>query len=254
MTALLVIACILLFFLLILCLKLTFVIGYNEEVTLTLRVLFLKLPFLPAKKEKKAGPHSMSEKKAKKLREKLRQKQLKKDEKKQKKAREKAAKKEAEKEASKEKKKMSLPDILDLIALVRKVLAKFIRLFFRHLRIDVARLKIRVAMGDAATTAIAYGVITQAVNVLFPLLEQVKTFSLPRSGDIDVVADFTGDAIEADVEFSFSIRVWHIFHVLFGAIGVAIKHFVKKLFRDAKKKASSDNGHKPPQNSPSHKA
>ena len=244
MTALYIIGGILLFFVFILSLKATVTIAYHDEVALSIRVLCFKIRILP-KKEPRKGPHSMSAKKAQKIKQKLRKKQLKKAEAKQKKAEKKAAKKEIPKE---EKKKMSLPDILDIIALVRKLLVKVVKTFFGHLRIDIARLKIRVATGDAATTAIAYGAITQAVNLFFPILESVKNFSLPKTRDIDIVADFVGEGIEADIELSFKLRVWHLFHVAFGALGTAIKHFVKKIFRDQKKKASSPAGHQfPPQ-------
>ncbi len=241
MIALYIIGGILLFFVFILSLKATVTVAYRDEVALSVRVLFLKIRILP-KKEKKKGPHSMSAKKARKIKEKLRQKQQKKAEAKQKKQEKKAAKK----EAPKEKPKKSLSDILDMVTLVRTLLVKVIKTFFGHLRIDIARLKIRVATGDAATTAIAYGVITQAVNLLFPVLEQVKNFSTPKMRDIDIVADFAAEGMEADVEFSFSLRVWHLFHVAFGALFSAIKHFVKKMFRDQKKNMSAPTGHKLP--------
>ena len=110
-------------------------------------------------------------------------------------------------------------------------------------------MKIRVATGDAATTAIAYGAITQAVNLLFPVLESIKNFSLPKTCDIDIVADFAGEGIEADIEISFALRVWHLFHVAFGALFSAIGHFVKKMFRTQQKqqkKPSPPAGHKLP--------
>ena len=244
MLALYIIGGIVLFFALILSLKATITIAYRDEVALSVRVLFIKIPILPAK-EKKPGPHSMSAKKAQKIKQALRKKQQKKAEAKQKKAEKKAAKKEQPKE---EKPKKSLSDILDILSLVRKLLVKVVKTFFGHLRIDIARLKIRVATGDAATTAIAYGAITQAVNLLFPILESVKNFSLPRTRDIDIVADFTGEGIEADIEVSFKLRVWHLFHVAFGALFEAIGHFVKKIFRDQKKKMAVPQNHKlPPQ-------
>ena len=243
MVALYIIGGIVLFFAFILSLKATVTVAYRDEVALSVRVLFFKIRILPAK-EKKAGPHSMSRKQAAKIKKKLRAKQQKKADAKQKKAEKKAAKKEIPKE---DKKKMTLPDILDILSLVRKLLVKVVKTFFGHLRINVVRLKIRVATGDAATTAIAYGAITQAVNLLFPVLESVKNFSTPKTRDIDIVADFVGEGIEADVEFSFSLRVWHLFHVAFGALGTAIKHFVKKMFRNQKKNPPAPAHKIPPQ-------
>ncbi len=241
MLALYIIGGILLFFVAILSLKATVSVAYRDEVALSVRVLFFQFRILP-KKEKKKGPHSMSKRKAKKIKEKLRKKQQKKADAKQKKQEKKAAKK----EEGTDKPKKSLSDILDMITLVRSLLVKVIKTFFGHLRIDVVRLKIRVATGDAATTAIAYGAITQAVNLLFPILEGAKNFSTPKKRDIDIVADFVGEEMEADVEFSFSLRVWHLFHVALGTLFTAIKHLVRKMFRDQKKNMSAPAGHKFP--------
>ena len=240
MIALYIIGGILLFFVFILSLKATVTVSYHDEVALSVRVLFLKLRILP-KKEKK-GPHALSERKAQKIKEKLRQKQQKKADAKQKKKDKKAAKKEVPKDNPKK----SLSDILDMITLVRALLAKVIKTFFGHLRIDLVRIKIRVATGDAATTAIAYGAITQAVNLLFPILDGTKTVSTPKARDIDIVADFVGEDIEADVKISFSLRVWHVFHVALAALFTLIKHFIKKAFRNQKKSMSSPTGHKLP--------
>ena len=222
-TPLIVLGIIVLFFVFLLSLKATITVGYAKDVTLSVKVLFLRIGILP-KKDKKKGPHSMSAKKARKIREKA----AKKKSAKAKAAKEKAAKKK-EKLAQKHKKpKKSLSEILDIIGLVRELAAVVIRKFFKHLRIDVARLKIKVAMGDAANTAIAYGAISQAVNLLIPVLQEVKNFNLPDVVDFDIQADFLGDAIEADIELSFSIRVWHLFDIAFGALKTFIK---RKLFK-----------------------
>ena len=226
MTALWIIGIIVLFFVFLLSLKATITIAYHDELTLYVRVLFIKIPILPAK-EKKAGPHAMSEKKAQKLREKIQKKKLKKEEAKKKKAEQ----KKHQKEHPKEKPKKTLQDILDMITLVRALLATVISKFWKHLRIDVARLRIRVATGDAAATAIAYGAVTGAINTLFPLLEKVKNFDLPRSKDIDVVADFVGEEFEADVKISFSLRVWHVFDIAFSALFTFIGHQFKRNAR-----------------------
>ena len=215
MIALWIIGIIVLLFAFLLTLKFTVTIVYHDELAVYVRVLFIKIPILP-KKEKKSGPHAMSEKKAQRLREKLEKKKLKK---------EKAKKK---KGSSEEKPKKTLPEILDMITMVRAIVAKVIAKFWKHLRIDIARLRIRVATGDAAETAIAYGAVTGAINTLFPLLETVKNFDLPRQKDINVVADFVSEEIEADIKISFSLRVWHVLDVAFAALFSFIGHQFKK--------------------------
>lgn len=224
MTALTVLGIIVLFFAFLLSLKATVTIAYSDEVALSVKVLFLKIRILP-KKEKKEHVRSMSERKARKIREKIAKKQAKKAAA----AKEKRERKAQHKLEKKDKPPKTLSEILDVIDLIRKLAATVIRIFFKHLRIKVARLKIKVATGDAANTAIAYGAITQSVNLLLPVLEQVKNFDLPKESDFDIQADFLGESIEADVELSFSLRVWHVFDVAFGALRTFLKHKFSKV-------------------------
>ena len=239
MTALIVIGCILLFFIFLLSIKFKITIGYSEEISLTVKVLGIKIRILPAKSKK--GPQSMSPKKAKKIREKLLKKKKKKNEASRKKA---AAKAEA-KEHPQPKQKKSLSEILYIIKLVRALVAKVIKKFFGHLRIDIARIKVNVATGDAASTAIAYGAVTQAINLLFPVLQQIKNFKLPDDSEIDVRADFVSDSMTMDLELSFSLRIWHLFSVAFGALGTLIGFLIKNPKPEKKPTdEQEDNGHK----------
>lgn len=233
MTALIVLGCILLFFIFLLSIKVKIIISYSDEIALTVHVLGLKIKILPAKKKK--GPHSMSAKKAEKIKKKLREKKLKKNEA----SRKKAAKKEEEKQNKTEKPKKTLPEILYIIGLVRTLAAKVIKTFFNHLRIDIAKLKVVVATGDAASTAIAYGAITQAINLLFPILEEVKNFSLPKETDIDVSVDYLSEGITADIKLGFALRVWHVFAVAFGALFKLIGYLIKNP--RPQKKATPEN-------------
>ena len=224
MTGLWVFLGILLFFVFLLSLKATVTICYADEVKLYVKVLFFKISILP--KKKKYWKSSMSAKKAKKIRE-GRKKKAEKDRIAKK---EKAIKKEQKKLEKAKKPKKSMSEILDLVQLICHLVGAVIRRFFHHLRIDVARLRVKVATGDAATTAIAYGAVTQSINVLFPLLESVNTLSLPKKeADLSVEADFLSDTPELDVMFSFSLRVWHLFSVAFSALGAFLRHKLSKM-------------------------
>ena len=121
-----------------------------------------------------------------------------------------------------------MSEILDMISLIRELVAVVIRRFFGHLRIRVARLKLVVATPDAATTAIAYGAACTALNLLIPTLSEVKNFKLPAEDEFGVVCDFTADTPSFDVKLSFSLRVWHLFHVAFGALGRFISHKLRQ--------------------------
>ena len=222
MTALIVIGSIILFFVFIASLKTKITVIYDGEVALYARVLFVKVKIYP-KKESKRGPHSMSEKKAKRIKERLRAKEEKKRLKKQ----QKKAQKLAEKHGAKQKK--SLSEVMDIIGTVKSIVSVVVGRFFKHLRVDVARLKINVATGDAATTALAYGAISQAAMYLYAVLEPVKGFSLPSEKNTDITCDYLSDSTTVDIKISFSLRVWHVFHIGFGALVELIRQKMKSM-------------------------
>ncbi len=217
------------------------IISYSDEVRLAVKVLFLKINILPSKEKK--GSYSMSAKKAEKIKSKLRKKSQKK-----KAAAEEKEKLKAQKKAAKEKK--SIREIISNVQMLASVAVAVIEKFFKHLRIRLARIKIVVATGDAASTAVAYGAITQSINVFFPLLERVKNFEkLPKS-DISVDLDYLEEEPTIDIKLMFSIRVWHIFDVAFAALGRFIKHKFKQM-ASAEKSAPAEK--RPTQKNKNHK-
>ena len=249
MTGLVVFACVMLFLVLLLSIKARIILEYRDEVTLTVRIMGLfSLRILPKQEKKPKGPHSMSRRKAQRIKRKLEKKAAKKAAKKRKKQLEKEAKKaekEQEKREGKPKKSLTVPDVLDLIHLVAAVLKTLVGTFFKHLRVRVARLRITVATGDAATTAIGYGAITQALEVLYPYLEQIPTFRFPELSDIDVGIDYLKDSPEVDLRMEFTLRLWHVFAVLFRTIGTALWRGIRFLFGYMKRQ-DDRGGHRPP--------
>jgi hypothetical protein len=221
MPGLIICGAILLFLIFLLLLKVTITVAYAGEVELCVRVLFVKIRIIPGKK--KRYRRSMSAKKA----EKIKQKRLKKLRKKlEKKSAKDAEKESAKREAAAEPKEKKTPqEILDIIHLVCNLVSKVVSTFFKHLRIKLARINIKIATEDAATTAITYGAVTQAINVLFPLLDNIKTFKFPQNRDINIYADFCSDEAEIDIRIDFAIRLWHVLHVAIVALVQLVKYF-----------------------------
>jgi hypothetical protein len=229
MPTLIILGCIILFFVFILTLQATVTIVYAGEVQLFLRVLFIKIRLVPAKKKK--YPRSMSAKKARKIKEKMAKKEAKKLAKKNAKKEQKETEQKAAAQSEGKKEKKSPGEILDIVSLVANLVKKVIGKFFGHLKIKLARIRLKIATGDAATTAITYGAVTQAINVFFPLLDQIKTVKTPDAKQIEVSADFCSEESEIDIKISFALRVWHLFHVAFAALGELIKYFFKSMKR-----------------------
>lgn len=233
MTALKIFGIIILVFVFLGSLKATVTVEYSGEVALYVRVLFIKIKILPSKEKKRA--RSMSKKKAQKLKNKLAAKEAKKRAKKAEKKKQKEQKKADIASGAVKKEKKTPQEIIDIVSLVCNLIKQVIGKFFGHLRIKLARIRLKIGTGDAATTAITYGAVTQAITVLFPLLESVKTLSLPSASDIDISADFTSEETEIDIKVSFALRVWHIFHVAFAALGELIKYFFTAQKRKSEK-------------------
>jgi hypothetical protein len=173
----------------------------------------------------------MSAKKARKIKEKMAKKEAKKLAKKNAKKEQKETEQKAAAQGEGKKEKKSPGEILDIVSLVANLVKKVIGKFFGHLKIKLARIRLKIATGDAATTAITYGAVTQAINVFFPLLDQIKTVKTPDAKQIEVSADFCSEESEIDIKISFALRVWHLFHVAFAALGELIKYFFKSMKR-----------------------
>lgn len=203
MPALIVIGCILLLLALALSLRLKVVITYKDHLEIYYRVLFFKKRIHP-EPEPKRGPRSMSARQAQKIKE-QRQKE---NEEKQKTrlAREKKRKGIAKKAGT-------VSDIFDMLKWIKELLSIIIERLFKHLRVDVARFKINVATGDAATTAIAYGAVCDAVSALLALLEPLRGFSSPKAKNLQINADYLSDGCTADVKIVLSVRVWQAIYL-----------------------------------------
>lgn len=235
MTALIVIGCILLFFWLIGMLRANVTLAYNGEVTVKIRVLFINIPITPKKPKKPPNPDKYSPEKYRKMMEKA----AKKAEKKQQKADLKAEKKKKKKgdpdttlikvgatKNGKKKKKKSVADILGLVGQVLGAVKGLFKSFGKHLRIEAVRMKITVASEDAAKTAMLYGMVCQGVAYLIEILSAITNFKSKHREEISVEADFLSEKSTADIHLVFRLRVWHVFAMLFAALG----GFIRKRF------------------------
>ena len=221
MTALIVILSIALLIALLLSTKVLLHIRYEESLTVYLRVLFVKIRLYPSKKEKKKHPHSMSKRKAQKIKDSL-----------QKKPKEEPKKKKKRKSKEKEKEPKEAPDLISIISIITSFVKSFLRLFAGSVRIRSSRLHIVVAAEDAADTAIAYGTLTQAVNLLFPMLDGIKTFKhLPRGKELSVRADFLSDTPKIDADVELYIRAGSALKAVCLAAIRAFKKAVKRQLR-----------------------
>ena len=177
------------------------VIEYQDDVTLTLSVLFFKIPLFPAKKKKvRISDYSLNS---------IKKRKKKKTQNKKKKSTASVPKPKEEK------------GILEKLENVQKLLSVLFRNTFGHLKIRASRIRIQVGTGDAASTAILFGAVNGALAAVFETLDHFGKLKSKKQDVIDVTPDFLAEKTTADIRIDFSLRVWQI-------LDIAIKTFVSR--------------------------
>lgn len=192
----------------ILCLRVSVRIGVDENFSLVAGVGFIRIRIFPAK-EKKLKLSDYRIDKFRKLEEKKRLAAEKKKAKKAKKsppAEQKAASQPAG--GSAEKKKRDIPA---LISKLTRVAGVFLKRFGKHLRIDLKKLNIIIATGDAAQTAIIYGAVIGAVQNLYALLASSGMLRTTKKSELFVEPDFLSEKMRVEVDLRFSFMIWQFF-------------------------------------------
>lgn len=204
---LLILAAIILLITLIMFIRAKIVLTYNGDLSVTLKILFLKFDL---------HPRSLSEINVKDYTKKKIEKRRLKARKKAKKKALKKAKKEEKKTAGggKKKKKYTFSDILTLVSTVKEIVSALVGSFFGYLRVEVARLDIVVATDDAAKTAIVYGAVYQAVSYILAIFDKITTVKYEKNSYVSVRADFLREKFYADINVTFSLRVGQLIKIL----------------------------------------
>ena len=126
------------------------------------------------------------------------------------------------------KRKQEIDEILEVISLSAILLGRFLK----YLRVRVCRFNIKVATGDPATAALAYGATNHAVGTIYSLIEDTKNIKNVKRAQINVSCDFFADTPEADIRLEFSLRIWQAIAIVFSS---AIKHAKNMVEKDKKR-------------------
>ncbi len=205
MIALYIITAVLLLLLAIAMLPIALTLKYKDEVSVRLSLWDIKLKEFPKKKKKiKISDYS--------------QKAIKKRQKK-------AQKPQKEKPKSSDKAQTPKKGLLDNLGLIKELLTVIVKGVWGKLKIKASKIVITVATDDAAKTAMLFPAVNTAVLGIVTFLDnESKLKSLDKS-DIAVRADFTAQKSTADIEISFSMRLWQILGILFAT---ALKYVSQK--------------------------
>ena len=217
MIPLIVIICVVAVIAFLLSIKITLRIKYTDSLNVYLKIFFVKIKLYPSKKKKKRYPHSMSKRKAQKIKNSLKKKPKKK--------KKSETTEESDETADKN-------DTLSIISIILSFVRSFVNLFTRAIRLKASRLKVTVATEEAAKTALTYTAITQSVNILFPLLDRLKAVKkLPRGKELSVDIDYLSDTSTFDIDIELYVRVGRALKAVCGAAINAFKKAVKDRFR-----------------------
>ncbi|MBQ8403892.1 MAG: hypothetical protein IJX55_05655 [Clostridia bacterium] len=217
MSAIIVIACILLGFYLIGCIRPHVIISMHKYMNIYVKLFFIKVrvstsqKFDPPDEEldlpvKKKKPKKQKPKKPKKPK-------VKKD--------------------KKEPKKPQLihigVDIPKMLAMVRDVLGALFVKLWRYFRVRIKNFHITVATADAAQTAIMYGVICGYGDAIMKILEKALDFKIEKGARVGADIDYLSEEMKIDAEIDISISVGGVFRYLFGIIGAAVAGALRGL-------------------------
>ena len=229
-------------FILILSLKAKVILEFNDTLHLSVKVLCFKIRIAPSKEKKPIKVKDYTFKKHQKRLAKNYEKYQKKQEKKEAKKAKKAEKK-LQKKSQKQKNTPKQPkrSVLDWVNIAGAVIGALFGRFAKRLHIKVAKLNIKVATGDAASTAILYGAVIQSVAYIIEILRKITNVDGLKKASISVEPDYLSEETSFDLCFVFSLRLWHVFDILFGTIGKAIKKFFETAPQKIADTSSSTN-------------
>ena len=186
------------------------------EVTLTVSVFGIRKRILPRRSAEKPlrdvaacrDPEKALRREEKRLRkkaEKAERKRLKKE-------------KEREKKAAGTKRPAPSPNLKENLDMIFALLRRAYELTGGKIGIEFRKLRLRVATGDAASTAILYGVVLQSSAYLLQWVESHYNHIRRRDGDMTVEVDYLGRHPSAEVNLRLSVR-------LFRAVGIGLGMF-----------------------------
>lgn len=199
--------------LLLLLLRVRVVFLYREDIRAYLSILFIRIPLYPRKKKVKISDYTYRRHRKRLLAQ-----------------RKKAAEKAAAAKATPKRRPSFMAQMRFYASLLKRLYPRFLR----HFRMDLTRLHIRVGTGDAASTAILTGVVSQAVAFLLEFLSLHTNLHPTHRADVAVIPDFLSERSTADCKIVFSLRVHAI-------LGLGIRFFYHFLTSKTKNLRTAQN-------------
>ena len=214
MTALIIIASIILVILFLLTRYAGIILVYRDDLTVTVTYGLIR--------------YRLGKKSPAKLKKEKKKKAKKKKKKKKKKKTEEIPPSPPDPEAEKAAKRERRDAIMTVVKAVKDILPRF----FGKVHFRSARLFCRIATGDAATTAIATGGAKAASSILFETIDNLAVLESGSEKNVAIEPDFIGTKPSFDINVRFRVRV--IWAVIYGL--KVLKEFIKAKIKSDNKK------------------
>ncbi len=217
MSAIIVIACILLGFYLVGCIRPHVIISMHKYMNIYVKVFFIKVRVSTSQKFDPPDEELDLPKKKKK-------------------PKKKKPKKEKKPKVKKDKKEPKKPkligigiDIPKMLVMVRDVLGAIFVKLWRYFRVRIKNFHITVATPDAAQTAIMYGAVCGYGDAIMKILGRALDFKIEKGAKVGADIDYLSEEMKIDAEIDISISVGNVFRFLFGIIGAAVAGALRGL-------------------------
>lgn len=175
----------------------------DGDIVLSVRYAFLRVRLMPSKEGKiRLGDYTYEKIKKKESAKKAKKKQDRKTESKKSAT---VKKHQAAGTGVDEPKKSVVATLFEL----REIIFDVLKRAPGKLRLEIKRLLLSVGAGDAASTAVTYGALTQAAGAALTLAEEHADVRIKR-GAVMIIPDFLSGKIDADVSVRLSVRVGSI--------------------------------------------
>lgn len=123
------------------------------------------------------------------------------------KALKKAEKKKKKQQTEKTGRKAPTPNLKENLEMILALLKKLYSLTAGKLHIRVRKMQIEVGSGDAASTAILYGVILQSASYVLNFIETSFNHIEREDGDMSITPNYTLGHCSADIDIACSIKL-----------------------------------------------
>ena len=216
----------------IMLIPITLDIKAEDELNLTLKILFLTFRLAPQKEK----PIKLSDYKIRAFRKKRLKEQKKYFLKRPKKKKSQALAEDKKEDKIKKSLKENVDYVLDLL---KYVILKAIKKFGKHLRINLYHLRIKVGGEEPDKTALTYGCICQSVSYITKLLDRHMNVRYPGRTEnrVYVGADFSSPKTEFRLHIALTIKIWQIV-----STGIsALLGYLKMPKREPKVKINKEN-------------